>query len=355
MSKLSSLLKPYGCLLAACLAFIMADMRLVTAADQPGPLLVLYPEVGEPYNSVFTAIIKGITSSATDTPRRYLLGKNTDNDTVRAWLADEKPRAVIALGQRGLEVARALGADAPWVVGAALLSRSAEPAIVGISLTADPGKLFTQMQALTGEVKHVYTVYTPQQNDWLIELAQRAAAERGLELTAYPAQDVREAAQLYQDILSKSVSRTDAIWLPLDKTLDTDVILSTILKAAWDRKLAVFSSNPAHAKKGALFSLYPDNEALGRTLANMALKRATAFQARATIPSTGADEVKLADSSARANPPPSTRDAARGDTDAGIVPLTDLLGAINLRTADHLDLRISKEQQRRFSLMFPAP
>jgi hypothetical protein len=37
------------------------------------------------------------------------------------------------------------------------------------------------------------------------------------------------------------------------------------------------------------------------------------------------------------------------------VPLTDLLGAINLRTADHLDLRISKEQQRRFSLMFPAP
>ncbi|HLA74856.1 MAG TPA: ABC transporter substrate binding protein [Gammaproteobacteria bacterium] len=283
-------------------------------------LAIIYPDVQPPYSTVFSNIISGIEEHTRTPLKRYLMSKNVDDANVREWLANEKPAAIIALGQRGLEVARGLDSKTPIVIGAVMLSNDIEPNIAGISLAADPAKLFEQMQSLTKDIKRVFAVYTSSQNDWLIELAKKAAATHHLELVAYPAQDIQQSAMLYQDILHKSDSASDALWLLSDKSLDEDAILSMILKVAWERKLVVFSSNPGHAKKGALFSLYPDNHALGGNLADMAEERLS-------------------------NPQQAI----------AIVPLSSLLTAVNIRTADHLGLSISNEQLRQVGLIFPTP
>jgi putative ABC transport system substrate-binding protein len=81
----------------------------------------------------------------------------------------------------------------------------------------------------------------------------------------------------------------------------------------------VFSSSVAHVGRGVLFSLYPDNVALGRTLAASAL----------------------------------TRLAANGPPPRIVTPLQAVRVAVNVRTARHLGLAISRTEQQSFDLVFP--
>ncbi len=96
--------------------------------------------------------------------------------------------------------------------------------------------------------------------------------------------------------------------------------MPVILKEAWDKNLLVFSSNPEHVKRGALFSLYPDNRGLGRSLAQLTLERL------------------------KSPPKP-----------PAVLALKDLLIAVNARTAEHLGLRLTNQARRRFDLVFPSP
>ena len=89
-----------------------------------------------------------------------------------------------------------------------------------------------------------------------------------------------------------------------------------ILKESWARNIAVFSSNAAHVRRGVLFSLYPDNFALGKRLAGFAQN----------ILSSGDYERR------------------------GRLPLVDVQSTVNLRTAKHLEL--DAERILRFDTIF---
>jgi len=92
-------------------------------------------------------------------------------------------------------------------------------------------------------------------------------------------------------------------------------VLQMVLRAAWDRNLVVFSSNPSHVPKGALFALFPDNQAMGRHLGVVI--------------------------------------AGRNGHSPALAPLEQLNTAINIRTADHLGLGLSAADAR-FDMVFPS-
>ena len=81
--------------------------------------------------------------------------------------------------------------------------------------------------------------------------------------------------------------------------------------------VAVFSSKPSHAKRGALFSTYPDNFALGQHLFSM------------------------------------VQDLKYQPEQKNFAALKSTLLAVNLRTAAHLGLKYSSEQKQKFELTFP--
>ena len=152
-------------------------------------------------------------------------------------------------------------------------------------------------------------------------MAQEAARAQGLELVAYEVLDLQSAVRLYRDFFTSADSRKDVLWLPQDATtVEESSILPMVLEKSWSQSIAVFSSNVGHVRRGALFSLYPDHFTLGKSLGSLA---------QGVLNS--------------------------GDyTKRGMLPLRDVLAAVNLRTAQHLGINLGA-QQKNFDSVFPEP
>ena len=127
------------------------------------------------------------------------------------------------------------------------------------------------------------------------------------------ATDLQRATKAYQEVIAAVEPQRDVLWLPQDSTtVEESTLLPLVLQEAWRRNFAVISSNAQHVRRGALFALYPDNAAMGRSLAQSAI-----------------------DSLA------GTRRPTRG-----LIPLRDVLVAANQRTAAHLGLELDLRSLR---------
>ncbi len=293
----------------------------LVAADA-AKCLVLFPDVAEPYRTVFNQILAGIRSRIAMDARA--LKNDPDADELRRWTSESAVGVVIALGKRGLSTALRLPSEMPLVAGAILALPSDAMALPGrrltaVSLASDPNVVFAKLSALAPRVKRVFVVYDPQVNEWLVTRARVVADTYGFQVDARAAEDLSAAVRHYRSIMEGMAGEEDALWLPHDPvTVDDGTVLPLVLKYAWEKRVVVISSSPEHAAKGVLFSLYPDNEAMGRRLAELALR------------------------------------AVRGTAPAGLLALTDLALAVNVRTAAHLRIEFSREQARGFNLVFPA-
>lgn len=285
------------------------------------PIAVIYPDIGEPYRTVFTTILQGIEDRARGPVSSYAVGAASTPQELAAELRRRDVKAVVALGRNGLKLAGGLDRQVEVVAGGVLSVPESEAQGMTVhSLAPDPALLFSRLKTLVPNARRVIVVYDPRQNAWLIKLAQEAARMLGLELTALEATDLKTAIRLYQDTLGAADPKRDVLWLPQDSTtVEDSAVLPLVLKEAWDQNLVLFSSSVAHVRRGALFSLYPNNLELGRTLAQWALS-----------PPAGAAPVK------------------------GVQPLKDVLMAVNTRTANHLGLNL-RASSLRFNLVFPEP
>ena len=300
---------------------VTAGSRLsnkVAQAGDAGGIAVIYPDIGEPYRSVFNQIIEGIEDKAKGRVANFPVGPNVDISALQDSLRRQDAKVVIALGRQGLKVARSLENNVGVVVGGVLSVSEEEMKSSQVnSLSPDPALLFSRLKSMMPKARRIFTVYDPRQNEWLMRLAKEAAREQGVELAAYPAQDLRAAMHAYQQVLAEMDASRDALWLPQDATtVEDSAVMPLLLKESWERNLAVFSSSFGHVRRGILFSLYPDNVDLGRSLAGSALNM-----------------------------------LASGNNAVGLTPLREVLMAVNLRTARHLGVNTSRLQS--FDMAFP--
>lgn len=294
---------------------------VMLAYNNDGGIAVIYPDLGEPYRSVFSKIIEGVETQAKTRVTGIPVGPNQNVAELAGELRRQGIHVVIALGRNGLKAVKGIGNDIGVVVGGVVTASETETRGMSVySLAPDPHLLFERLRAMTPSVRRVYVAYDPNQNAWLMRLARDAAKSHGLELITQEAPDVKSAVRFYHDIIAGMDPRRDALWLPQDSiAAEESVVLPQVLQEAWGRNLVVFSSSVMHVKRGVLFSLYPDNVQLGKRLATSALTTAPSGQ------------------------------AARN-----IAPLKEVLVAVNVRTASHLGLEIGDKQQN-FDLIFPEP
>ncbi len=287
------------------------------SADSPA-IAVIYPQLPDPYRTIFAEIVSGIHSGTQLEVKEYTLNKQSQPGTLQEWLNTGRYGALIVLGQRALELVKAANPKVPIIAGAVKIVPAHNPGVSAINLTAAPDRLFDLLQRLTPRTQRVHVIYDPAQQDWLIALGKQAAAERGLELVRHEAQDLHSIAQRYNELFASHPGPGDALWLPTEDNAGQEVLLTEVLEQLWRHGWPAFSSNPVLVKRGMLFALYPDNRTMGISLGKLATQRTTEHSEAVTV-----------------------------------LPATDLLSAINLRTAEHLNLPIKAEQRQDFDLVFP--
>lgn len=300
-----------------CRAWMLLGLVFIGAALAAEPVAVLYPAVKEPFHTVFTQVITGVQAQLGE--KNVLVQELDDSfaDTasVDSWIATRKPSGLILLGGRGYKLAHELSGDLPAVVGAVPFAPNG---VAGVSLASDPKVVFDYLQRMAPNARSVFVVHTAKQR-WIIARAQDAARNLDIHLQTAEVTDVMQAAQEYKRMIAE-LGDKGALWLLADDvTVSDDSLMSYILESAWDRRFVLFSSTPAHVKRGALFSFIPNNEAMGRHLAKLLIDLRQ------------------------------TKEADR------VLPVSDLRLAVNTRTASHLGLALSADLQRDIVLTFPVP
>lgn len=231
-------------------------------------LLIVYPRVKAPYNKIYQDIIKGIENTYPGTTQRIELMANPKNNGILKKIIEYQPDVLVTLGKKSLAQVRLLKPDIPIVAGAITKTRES---VIGVSMIPDSEVILSKLLLITPYVERVYVVTNSDRQSQL-QRADDYLTRQGKTLHVEQATSVQQAADNYLKIINQA-SENDAIWLMRGTALNDPSILMMVLKAAWNKKIVVFSSNPTHVKRGALFSVYPNNEKMGGTLAELAQRQ----------------------------------------------------------------------------------
>ena len=236
-------------------------------------IAVIYPDVRKPFNTFFENITEGMKLRQESNITIWPVPKTESPEAMSTWLQNTKPDAVILLGTEFKQFNKQLEGPFKLIYGASFFSRNHfEQGKAGISITPEPSILFKRLKKMAPQVTEINVVYHELTNGWLIDSAQVVAKELNLKLNKHPVENIKQAALTYKQIIENSSSPTKALWLlQHDPTLDEKSLLPRILADAWEHETIVFSSNPRHVKRGALFSSLPDNKQLGKDLVQKAI------------------------------------------------------------------------------------
>lgn len=304
---------------SAWLAIIVCCFWVAMPVAAETTVGIIQPELRAPFKAIFDSIGEGIDRRLNQRAPRLVITKDFKSQSISRWLSDNNIDAVITLGSLGQKASTYIPQKTPVVLGALLSVPSATNPYPGIALTPDPGAMFRLLIKLDPSRKKIIVVYNSLKNQWLIDIAKRQAAEIGVQLVTYNATKLKQAAIIYNDVLSQNHLDESALWLLQDRTVvDSKIVLPFILEKSWQKNMVVFSSALGHVGKGVLFAMYPDNVAHGEHLAELLLGP--------------------------------NNSALKGQ----ISPSVGLLKAINSRTAEHLDVNLSKSELREYDLVFPV-
>lgn len=295
------------------LIVVLGTISPAGAAERGANLLILFPKLNAAYDRVFAEIVAGVNSHDGARPRTLILTESTGKEEIQQQIDADDVDAVIALGYSSYDIAQRFSDQLPVIHGGMIMTPKGQS---GISLVGSPAKFFSHLEIIAPTVKRVFTVYSEENSGWLIQLAREEAKKYDIALIALAATDIRDAVHRLRDILQQARGPSDGIWLLLDKVLPDQTILPIVLEAAWKRNVVLFSNNPSHTKRGALFALFPDHYQMGYSLAELSLQQI-------------------------------------GRRQPVLLPLSSLKVSVNERTASHLGLRYSSDQRERFDIIYP--
>ena len=251
----------------ALLIFFIAQL-LAANVSLAGDAIVVYPVVREPFSKIYADMVSGLRESYEGQVTEYAINGDGVEHLRQRIENDPTVDVVFVLGEKGLRAISPLDIRVPKI---AILSRTGEQEGLAASVILKPSAAayIDKLLAINPGVKTINVVYKPGLHDTLLENARELLEPLNITLKAVPAENVREAAKGFRQLVNRA-AHYDSVWLLADGGFLDASILSAVLDVAWDKRLIVFSSNPLFVDRGALFAIYPDNKALGARIGRLA-------------------------------------------------------------------------------------
>ena len=300
--------------------------RSVTAAAVE--LVIVYPQVREPFSRVFEEIVRGAEDGYQEQVQRVALKENQSPVDFVHVLDRQSP--VLVLGNRLARQVAEQNRQHKVIVGAV---NGEFNKVFGISLTPSFEAISNKLKFLVPAVKKVHVIAKPGTiaSDFELELEapqvqdyQGHPANQSFSLVIHEAEDIRSAATVYRNLM-RTLDEDDAVWILPNGSFVNNAMLSILLQESWEKHFVVFSSNPVHVKRGALFSVYPNNYKMGLSLGRLA--------------QTVAGDLSAAEG----------EEAART-----MQPLNDVFVTLNERTSNHLGINLTDDMRAHIDLVLPA-
>lgn len=284
-----------------------------TVAEEAIDLVIIYPEVREPFARIFEEVVRGAEEGYQQEVRRVSMADNQSPVDFVHVLDQSSP--VLVLGNRLARQVTEHNADRRLIVGAV---NSEYNNVFGITLVPDAAVVAAKLPLLVPDVRTVHIVTNPDNNLLDFDHVTTVLQQQGIELSIHRAEDVRVAAGVYRDLMP-TLSEQDAVWILPKGSFVNNAVLAILLHESWEKHFVVFSSNPIHVKRGALFSIYPNNYKMGLSLGRMAW------------------------------------DIAQGNSpQRQMQALDDVFVTVNERTSNHLGINLSDDIRSHIDLILPA-
>lgn len=303
------------CMLLLLVSSAVHSQATTQSSSQTRRFALLIPETSSKARVIYNEIASGLSSREDVEVIRYNFNATSRAEDIKTWLADQGVNAVITIGRSAYNIAKD-ASGVPIVAGGLSVIPKGHS---GVSLSGDPSEFFASAKAHAPQLERVHLVYSEKFNGWWIDQARKQAELQGLELITINAEDVKSGAKSYNKLLKGARPDKDAIWIPLVSIVPSKTVLPIVLKKAWSKRLVVFTNSASHAKQGALFSLYPDNYAMGEQLIDLAVEQ-----------------------------------SQMPDNPSKVVTIKHLKKAFNWRTASHLGLDYSLEEGNGFDRIYPV-
>lgn len=296
----------------------------ITAAA--AELVIVYPQVREPFARVFEEIVRGAEDGYEEQVQRVALKENQSPVDFVHVLDRQSP--VLVLGNRLARQVSEQNTEHRVIVGAV---NGEFNRVFGISLTPSFEAISNKLRFLVPAVKKVHVIANPRTTASDFDLISQASKMQGLQgvsLVIHEAEDIRSAATVYRNLMH-TLDEDDAVWILPNGSFVNNAMLSILLQESWERHFVVFSSNPVHVKRGALFSVYPNNYKMGLSLGRIAQ---TVAENHSTTKGEGED-----------------KQPARK-----MQPLNDVFITLNERTSNHLGINLTDDMRAQIDLVLPA-
>jgi putative ABC transport system substrate-binding protein len=284
-----------------------------SVAEEVVDLVIIYPEVREPFARVFEEVVRGAEDGYQEKVQRVSMADNQSPVDFVHVLDESTP--VLVLGNRLARQVTENNAGRRLIVGAV---NSEYSDVFGITLIPDSEVIASKLPVLVPAIKTVHIVTNPDNNLLDFDRATAVMLQQGIELSIHQAEDIRMAAGVYRDLM-QTLNKDDAVWILPKGSFVNNAVLATLLQASWEKHFVVFSSNPIHVKRGALFSIYPNNYKMGLSLGNLA------------------------------------QEVARGNfPERQMQALEDIFVTLNERTSNHLGINLTDDIRAHIDLILPA-
>jgi len=140
--------------------------------------------------------------------------------------------------------------------------------IAGVPLNVPIREQFAVLKTIFKKAKRLGVLYTQPANDGLIASARSIAENEGMTLVASPITSSQDIQKAMTDLISKS----DALWIPPDPSLNSEEVIRYIGTTSLSRQIPCVGPNDRFVRAGAVFSLSVDAVEVGRAAGELANK-----------------------------------------------------------------------------------